>query len=302
VAALEVWDDSPVPWWSQLPRRLRDDPGVWSLLERALGEHPATSGRLNGLWPLRPARPSFSAWLTGTWHPDGTQVLVKVNVTQRERFWMSAASRGAPGSVPHVFASDDALGPVDAGWLILERLPYTHDPGWGAVAFSSLLAAAARFQVFAATVDTDLVVDEDVESIRRFARGGQDLCPEAATLVSHLDRDWAWVEAMAPREVLFGDLHFGNAAFRSPPPDLVALLYDPIPGGSRGRSSRPTLRWCATAQGWSARWPRSAARKAGRPASRLRSTGCRHCSAGGSHSRSGAWSRTGMLISPSGRG
>lgn len=63
---------------------------------------------------------------------------------------MSAASRGAPGSVPHVFASDDALGPVDASWLVLERLPYTHDSGWGAAAFSSLLAAAVRFQVFAA--------------------------------------------------------------------------------------------------------------------------------------------------------
>jgi hypothetical protein len=229
VAALEVWDDSPVPSWSQVRRQLRDDPGVWSLLERALGEHPATSGRLTGLRPLRPARPSFSTWLTGTWHPDGTDVLVKVNTTRRERFWMSAASQGAPGSVPHVFASDDALGPVDASWLVLERLPYTHDPGWGAVAFSSLLAAAARFQVFAAAVDTDLVFDEDVETIRRFALGGQDLCPEAGTVVSHLDRDWAWVEAMAPREVLFGDLHFGNAAFRSPPPDLAALLYDPIP-------------------------------------------------------------------------
>ena len=229
MAALEVWDDSPVPWWSQLRRRLRDDPGVWSLLERALGEHPATSGRLTGLRPLRPARPSFSTWLTGTWHPDGTDVLVKVNATRRERFWMWAASQGAPGSVPHVFASDDALGPVDASWLVLERLPYTHDPGWGAVAFSSLLAAAARFQVFAAAVDTDLVFDEDVETIRRLALGGQDLCPAAGTVVSHLDRDWAWAEAMAPREVLFGDLHFGNAAFRSPPPDLAALLYDPVP-------------------------------------------------------------------------
>ena len=116
-------------------------------------------------------------------------MLVKVNATRRERFWMSAASQGAPGSVPHVFASDDALGPVDASWLVLERLPYTHDPGWGAVAFSSLLAAAARFQVFAAAVDTDLVFDEDVETIRRFALGGQDLCPEAGTVVSHLDRD-----------------------------------------------------------------------------------------------------------------
>jgi hypothetical protein len=34
---------------------------------------------------------------------------------------------------------------------------------------------------------------------------------------------------VAPREVLFGDLHFGNAAFRSPPPGPVALLYDPVP-------------------------------------------------------------------------
>ena len=229
MAALDVWDDSPLPWWSQLRRRLRDDPGVWSLLARALAEHPATSGRLAGLRPLRPARPSFSTWLTGTWHPDGTDVLVKVNATPRERFWMSAASRGAPGSVPPVFASDDALGPVDASWLVLERLPYTYDPGWGAAAFSSLLAAAARFQVFAAAVDTDLVFDEDVETIRRFTLAGQDLCPEAATVVSHLDGDWAWAEATAPREVLFGDLHFGNAAFRSPPPDLAALLYDPVP-------------------------------------------------------------------------
>ena len=216
MAALEVWDDSPVPWWSQLRRRLRDDPGVWSLLERALGEHPATSGCLTGLRPLRPARPSFSTWLTGTWHPDGTDVLVKVNATRRERFWMSAASQGVPGSVPHVFASDDALGPVDASWLVLERLPYTHDPGWGAVAFSSLLAAAARFQVFA------------------------DPRPEAGTVVSHLDRDWAWVEAMAPREGLFGDPHFGNAAFRSPPPDLAARSMTRFPAAAVAvRAGRP---------------------------------------------------------------
>ena len=215
---------------------------------------------------------------------------------------MSAASQGAPGSVPHVFASDDALGPVDASWLVLERLPYTHTPV-GARSRSRRCSPpprASRSSPRPLTRTSSL--DEDVETIRRFALGGQDLCPEAATVVSHLDRDWAWVEAMAPREVLFGDLHFGNAAFRSPPPDLAALLYDPIPGGSRGRSSRPTLRCCATAQGWSARWPRSAACKAGRSASGMRSTGCRCFFAGGSHSRSGPCSWTGMLIPPSGRG
>jgi hypothetical protein len=159
VVALEVWAESPVPWWSQLRRRLRDDSGVWSLLERALGEHQATSGHLTGLRPLRAPR-SFSTWLTGTWYPDGTDVLVKVNTTRRERFWMSAASQQAPDIVPHVFASDDALGPVDASWLVLERLPYMHDPGWGAATFSSLLTAAAGLQ-----------------------------CPLAAAVVSHLDRD-----------------------------------------------------------------------------------------------------------------
>ena len=28
---------------------------------------------------------------------------------------------------------------------------------------------------------------------------------------------------------MFGDLHFGNAAFRRPPPDPAAVLFDPIP-------------------------------------------------------------------------
>ena len=68
VAALEVWDDSPVPWWSQLRRRLRDDPGVWSLLERELGaahlgrlRHDAATQRCTHLSQLRttlPAKPA----------------------------------------------------------------------------------------------------------------------------------------------------------------------------------------------------------------------------------------------------
>ena len=120
---------------------------------------------------------------------------------------MSAASQG-PGSVPHVFASDDALGPVDASWLVLERLPYTHDPGWGAVAFSSLLAAAARFQVFAAAVDTDLVFDEDVETIRRFALADR-ICAQSCHSRFAPRQDWPGRGDGSARGAV-RDLHFAT--------------------------------------------------------------------------------------------
>jgi len=159
-------------------------------------------------------------------------VLVKLNTTQRELFWMSAASAASQSNaniVPRVLASDSTLGELDVAWLVLERLPYHHDPAWGAVAFPPLLEAAARFQVFAADVDTSLAYEVGVETMRKWVIGGQDLCPQAEVLARDLDRDWAWVTSVAEPEVVFGDLHFGNAAFRSPPPRPRALLFDPIP-------------------------------------------------------------------------
>ena len=128
-----------------------------------------------------------------------------------------------------MLASDGGLGDLDVAWLVLERLPYAYDPAWGAAGFSALLAAAARFQVFAAGVDTPLVYEEGAGTIRYWAAGGRELCADAGVLVRRLDADWAWVTGVAPPEVMFGDLHFGNAVFRAPPPGLTALLFDPIP-------------------------------------------------------------------------
>jgi hypothetical protein len=155
----QLWDETPPPSWAQLRRQLRDDPEVRAVLLAELGRHPATAGRLAGLRPyLAPTpTPSHSTWFAGTWGPNGTGVLVKINITFRERFWMAAASAATIGLVPRVLASDTSLGDLDVAWLILERLPYTYDPAWGAAGFSALLAAAARFQVFAAGVDTPLV-------------------------------------------------------------------------------------------------------------------------------------------------
>jgi hypothetical protein len=231
VPVLSLWDETPPPSWSQLRRRLRDDPGVRALLLAELSRHPATAGRLAGLRAYRtPApHPSHSTWFEGSWVPDGTDVLVKINITPRERFWMTAASAATTGLVPRVLASDGGLGDLDVGWLVLERLPYAYDPAWGAAGFSALLAAAARFQVFAAGVDTPLVYEEGAGTIGHWAAGGRELCADAEVLVRRLDADWAWVTGVAPPEVMFGDLHFGNAVFRAPPPGVTALLFDPIP-------------------------------------------------------------------------
>jgi hypothetical protein len=229
VPVLPLWDESPLPQWAQLRRRLRDDPEVRSLLLAEIGRHPATAGRLTGLRPYSTEPPSHSTWFAGTWGPGDIGVLVKINVTGRERFWMAAASAATTGLVPGVLASDSGLGDLDVAWLVLERLPYTYDPAWGAPGFSALLEAAARFQVFAAGVDTPLVYEEGIGTIRHWALGGRDLCQESGILLRNLERDWAWVTAVAEPEVMFGDLHFGNAVFREPPPRLTALLFDPIP-------------------------------------------------------------------------
>ena len=129
----QLWDETPLPSWSQLRRRLRDDPEVRAVLLAELGRHPATAGRLTGLRPYRTPtpQPSHSTWFAGTWAPDGTDVLVKINITLRERFWMAAASAAATGLVPRVLASDTGLGGLDVAWLVLERLPCAYDPAWG---------------------------------------------------------------------------------------------------------------------------------------------------------------------------
>ena len=71
--------------------------------------------------------------------------------------------------------------------------------------------------------------EDSVRTIWRMAAAGRDLSPDAEVLIRNLPRDWEYVTKVAPTEVLFGDLHFGNAAFRTPPPEPQAVLFDPIP-------------------------------------------------------------------------
>jgi hypothetical protein len=226
---VSVWDPAPLPAWSPVRRRLREDPEVLTALGDALRAHPQTAGHLEGLAEFKPARLSYSTWFAGTWQPDGVEVLVKLNVTAVERFWMTTVSAGTTGVVAPVLAADRALGDVDVPWLAMERLPHRWEPSWGKDGHTALLVAAARFQEFASGVQGGPVNEDSVRTIWRMAVGGRDLCPDAEALIRNLPRDWAYVARVAPPEVLFGDLHFGNAAFRTPPPDPQAVLFDPIP-------------------------------------------------------------------------
>src|ERR1700730_6818518 len=205
---MSVWDPTPLPAWSPVRKRLSDDPEVVAVLEAALRAHPATAGRLENLAEFKPARPSYSTWFAGTWQPDGIEVLVKINVTAVERFWMTTVSEGMTGVVARVLATDRALGDADVSWLVMERLPYGWEPSWGKDGHTALLVAAARFQEFAATVQGGPVNEDSVRTIWRMAAGGRDLCPDAEVLIRNLPRDWAYVTKVAPPEVLFGDLHF----------------------------------------------------------------------------------------------
>lgn len=224
-----VWDPAPLPAWSPVRRRLRDDPEVRAALAAALLADPQNAGHLADLADFAPARPSYSTWFSGTWQPGGAQVLVKLNVTAVERFWMTTVSNDSTGVVARVYATDGALGNADVPWLVMERLPYRWDPSWGKDGFTALLVAAARFQEFAAGVQGGPVHEDSVRTIWRMAAGGRDLCPDAEVLIRNLPRDWAYVSRVAPPEVLFGDLHFGNAGFLTPPPEPQAVLFDPIP-------------------------------------------------------------------------
>jgi hypothetical protein len=95
-----LWADAELPPWSQLRRRLREDPDVRQWLRAELGRHPATSEQLTGLLPYHLPVPSNSTRFSGTWQPGGTDVLVKVNITELERFWMSTASGPTPPVAP----------------------------------------------------------------------------------------------------------------------------------------------------------------------------------------------------------
>jgi hypothetical protein len=222
---VNVWDEAPTAPWAQLRRRLSASPEVRSVLAVHLHEERSLVDHLEGIDFHRSERESDSTWFAARWHPGNVPVLIKLNVTAHELYWMATISDRADDIVAKVFASGEHLGDIDVRWLVLERLP--HHPGRE---YPALLDAAVRFQREARQVKTDLVYAEDLGTMRALVAGHAAEAPgPARILTEHLEEDWVWLTSTIEREVCFGDLHFGNVASRAAPSRPELRLFDPIP-------------------------------------------------------------------------
>ncbi|MBI3972542.1 MAG: phosphotransferase [Chloroflexi bacterium] len=247
----DLWDqDWIAPGWSQLRRRLARTPEVRERLGRLLAAEPALAGRLAELAPA-PIESAGSLFFSGRWRDTsgaggaaGTAVLVKLNCTARDLFWMRALSvpsvpaeeADSAAVVPALFASGGSLSGEAVRWVVLERLPYRLNDFPDDVRWDMLAEAAARFQAAAARVpvpraDPPVLFRLDAAAILGFLNLGVGAgAPDSARrLLDRLDADWAWLERACPTAVNLGDLHPGNVLCRTPPPAPGrAVLIDPI--------------------------------------------------------------------------
>jgi len=121
----------------------------------------------------------------------------------------------------------------------MERCPHVLDrrwlrESWGHRPITTLLDAGVRFHLAARRIappvgPADVWRDWLNELVRRGATG--DPPAPAQRVVEHLERDWEWVLSVCRVEFAHGDLHLGNAVWRSVPsePDALALLVDHAP-------------------------------------------------------------------------
>lgn len=127
----------------------------------------------------------------------------------------------------------DELAGVSVRWLVLERLSYSVNTVQGEGNEWRMMAeAAARFQRLARDIGPQFAFNEDLDTIRAFLhRAAEARCPgDVEALLARAQVHWQLVTQTCPREVCFGDLHFGNSLARTPPlgPGQVVLV-DPIP-------------------------------------------------------------------------
>ena len=211
--------------------------GAIQELLSGLRHHPA----LFFLTDIAPALDELSHAWSATVHftarevVAGQAVVLKVGVTEAERYWTTHLSHTAPDLFPPLLAADHL--PARAGqppihFLALERIPYPLiGPAWEGRQTNMLLDAVARFyQAARSVVPTHLSVLSFDEVQRWLADAGVKNPPgDWRRVFAHAEEDYAWLAQTCPFEVCHGDLHVGNALSRTPPPDGRALLIDLSP-------------------------------------------------------------------------
>jgi hypothetical protein len=168
-------------------------------------------------------------YFPGRWATSDVDVLLKVGVSQTQRFWSKVVPERAPGLAPQVFAVGDRLGGVELGWVVMERLPVGLHDGWGGKEFGLLMDAGVRFQSLARTIadapcselTADVVHSWVVLGRERNAPGPVDV------VLERFVDDWRFVNQVCEPEICHGDLHMGNVLMRTLAPEVSpALLID----------------------------------------------------------------------------
>ena len=237
-------------WGLRRPTGSRRGPGAVRTPEetrrlvRLLEEEPAVAGRFRAA-EMSGAEPGWSGarMVHGTWSASGeaVPVIVKLGAGEREVNWATQLSRHAPDVVPTVSAAGYALGGEPLPWLIMECCPHVFDhrwlrEPWAHRAITTLLDAGVRFHVAAREIappvgPVDVWVDWISDLVRRGVSSDVAAPGPAQRVVERLAFDWEWVLSVCRVEFAHGDLHLGNAVWRTAPsaPDAIALLVDHAP-------------------------------------------------------------------------
>lgn len=207
---------------------MRSDPETVAFIQDQVRAEPALQG-LTDLAVFGAEWGTSGLHFAGKWTGSDADVVLKVGVSESQRWWIETIAKDEPSLAPMLFASGGRLSDTELGWILTERLPGGLHPGWNGLQFGMLMAAGARFQRFARKHPNGPHYATTADHVASWIRSAiaRDAPGPAASLLEKLDQDWKFVCDACPPEICHGDLHMANVLSRTPAPQLSdALLID----------------------------------------------------------------------------